>query len=336
MREALLYEKLEKDAVRCLACNHYCQISDGKLGFCGVRKNEKGMLFSLVWGRPVAMHIDPIEKKPFFHFLPGSKSFSIATIGCNFRCGFCQNWQISQVRFQEDTSLKDEGLVMPEQVVKEAVSQGCKSISYTYTEPTVFFEYALDIAREAKEVGLSNNFVTNGFMSKECLQLLAPYLDAANVDLKFFSDSSYRQVCAGSLNPVLSSIKLMKQMGIWVEVTTLVVPGENDSQQELAQIADFIASVDKDMPWHISRFHPDFQFGDKAPTPFSSLRLAESVGKKAGLNYIYLGNVLGEGAVTFCPNCHKPLIRREGFTVLEYHLKGNCCSYCQSIIPGVF
>lgn len=336
MKEALLYDKLENKKVRCRLCNHYCLISEDGFGICGVRKNIKGSLYSLVWGLPVALNIDPIEKKPLFHFLPGSKSFSIATIGCNLRCKFCQNWQLSQARFQEGAFLREEDLILPEKIVEEALRCGCKSISYTYTEPTVFFEYALDIAREAKKEGLFNNFVTNGYMSKECLSLIQPYLDAANVDLKFFRESSYQNICGAKLTPVLESIRLMKNMGIWIEITTLLIPGENDSDQELTDIAQFIADIDNNTPWHISRFHPDYEFGDCEPTPIQTLKRAEQIGKKAGLRFVYVGNVSQYQADTFCLKCNSLLIRREGFSVLEYRIRDSRCIFCGTRIPGIF
>lgn len=333
MKEAFLYEKLDKKTVHCCLCAHHCRIAEQKFGFCGARQNIAGALYTHAFGKVVAAHIDPIEKKPLYHFLPGSTSFSVATIGCNFRCGFCQNWQISQQSFGGGTPGEE---LAPQEIVKSALSSGCKSISYTYTEPTVFFEYAYETAKLAKEKGLYNNFVTNGYMTEDALRMIKPYLDAANVDLKFFKDDSYKKVCAGSLEPVLSSIRLMKELGIWVEVTTLVVPGENDSDEELTGIAGFIASVDKDIPWHISRFHPDYKFGGRPPTPEASLKRAQDIGKKSGLTYIYVGNVSGWSNDTFCPECKKVLIKREGFAILEYNIKKGRCVYCQAPIPGLF
>lgn len=336
MSEALLYEKLDKASVRCFLCAHHCRIAEGNYGICGVRQNRGGTLHALVWGKPIAMHVDPIEKKPLYHFLPGSTSFSVATIGCNFRCAFCQNWQISQARFRDGGSIEEGKVVAPEEIVQAALKQKCKSISYTYTEPTVFFEYALDIATLAKAKGLANVFVTNGYMTKECLDMIRPFLDAANVDLKFFKDASYKKICGGSLEPVLDSIRLMKKMGIWVEVTTLVVPGENDSEEELTGIAEFIAGVDKDMPWHVSRFHPDYEFGDHGVTPEATLRLAQSIGDTVGLTYIYVGNIQGWGNDTCCPRCKKLLIKREVFDVLEYNIRDGKCVFCKTSLFGVF
>ncbi|MFH1996934.1 MAG: AmmeMemoRadiSam system radical SAM enzyme, partial [Candidatus Omnitrophota bacterium] len=253
-REAMLYKRLENGSVACDLCAHRCVITDGKFGICGVRQNSRGVLYTLVYAEAIADHVDPIEKKPFYHFLPGSNSYSIATVGCNFRCGFCQNWRISQASKRD--GLGDGYELRPEKVVREAIRNRCASISYTYTEPTIFFEYAYDTARIAKEKGLYNTFVTNGFMTGEALRTIEPFLDACNVDLKFASDKQYRDICKGRLEPVLDSIRCMRQLGIWVEVTTLVVPGENDSHDDLTWFAGSIAGIDKMIPWHISRFHP--------------------------------------------------------------------------------
>lgn len=335
MKEALLYEKLENKLLHCFLCSHHCRIADQKFGICGVRQNINGILSTHVYGRPCALHVDPIEKKPLYHFFPGSFAFSIATIGCNFHCGFCQNWEISQNRVRDGLVLEDKE-ISPKEIVEATLNNNCKSISYTYTEPTIFFEYAYDTARLAKVKGLYNNFVTNGYMTGECLEMIKPYLDAANVDLKFFKDSSYKKICGASLKPVLDSIRTMHELGIWVEVTTLVVPGENDSEEELRGIAEFIASVDKNIPWHVSRFHPDYKFTDREATPESTLKRTQDIGRRTGLTYIYVGNVQGWGNDTFCPECKKLLIKREVFSVLEYNITQGKCVYCNAIIPGLF
>jgi pyruvate formate lyase activating enzyme len=335
MKEAVLYEKLDNKSVHCYLCNHHCRIAEQKFGFCGVRQNMDGILYTHVYGKVIAAHIDPIEKKPLYHFLPGSTSFSIATIGCNFRCGFCQNWEISQAKLK-DIEAKEEKLFLPEDIVKSALKNDCKSISYTYTEPTIFFEYAYDTAKLAKENNVYNVFVTNGYMTEEAIRMIKPYLDSANVDLKFFRDDSYRKICSASLKPVLESIELMHKLGIWVEVTTLVIPGQNDSEEELKTIAEFIAKIDKHMPWHISRFFPQYKFTEDKPTSEGILRKAQDLGAKAGLKYIYVGNVYGWGNDTYCYNCRKLLIKREGFFVEENKVKDGKCSYCQEPIAGVF
>lgn len=333
-KEAMLYDRLEDKSVQCRLCAHNCRIPDYKYGFCGVRKNEHGVLYTLVYGEVIASHVDPIEKKPLYHFFPGSLAYSIATIGCNFRCSFCQNWEISQLSKRE--SLFSEGYELkPEEVVREAKRNGCRGISYTYTEPTIFFEYAYDTAKIAKENGLYNNFVTNGYMSKDAIDKISPYLDACNIDLKSFRDDTYRNICHGRLEPVLDSIKYMKRLGIWVEITTLVVPGMNDSKTELRDIAEFITSVDCEIPWHISAFHPDYKWTDSASTPISTLHQAAFIGKKAGLSYIYLGNVAVAGN-TYCPKCSTLLIRRMGYTIVNYNVdKGKCIS-CGRPIKGVW
>jgi len=335
MKEALLYEKLENQVVHCYLCSHHCRIKEGGFGLCGLRQNKAGVFYTHSFANPVAVAVDPIEKKPLYHFLPSSSSFSLACAGCNFRCGFCQNWQISQLKAKDIAQMpqKDVG---PLEIVRSAIKSSSRSISYTYTEPTIFFEYAYEIAQIAKEKGLFNVFVTNGYMSQECLQMVKPYLDAANVDLKFFSDDSYRKICGARLKPVLDSIRLMHELGIWVEVTTLVVPGENDSEKELYGIANFLASIDKNMPWHVSGFHPDYNFVDHNPTPENTLKNAHRIGRECGLNYVYAGNVWGWGNDTYCHNCGKMIIKRQVFDVLEYNIKESKCAFCQNIVPGLF
>lgn len=289
MQEAMFYNKAKGKEAQCYLCAHNCKIALGQFGFCGVRQNIQGVLNTLVYAEVIAANVDPIEKKPLYHFLPGSMSFSIATVGCNFRCGFCQNWQISQVSGQDNA--REVYKLMPERIVEEAKKNHCQSISYTYTEPTIFFEYAYDIAKVAKQAGLKNIFVTNGYMSREALETISPYLDAANIDLKSFREKFYVENCKGHLQPVLDSIKLAKKLGVWIEITTLIIPGYNDSVSELSDIAGFIASVGKDIPWHISRFHPDYHFLNQKLTPIETLKKAEDLGKKAGLDHVYLGNV---------------------------------------------
>jgi len=293
IKEAMLYEKLDNNIVHCYLCAHHCKKPDNKFGICGVRQNHHGKLNTLVWGEAIASNVDPIEKKPLYHFLPGSFSYSIATIGCNFKCGFCQNWQISQVSKKSAPDTSELCLLKPEDIVREAKKNKCLSISYTYTEPTIFFEYAYDTAKQAHSCGLKNVFVTNGFMTVQAIETISPYLDAVNIDLKFFKDSSYIDICKARLAPVLDSIKFMKKLGIWVEITTLVIPGINDSDEELSGIAEFIASVDKGMPWHISAFHPDYKFMDYPPTPVKTLLCAEKIAKSVGLKFVHLGNVSG-------------------------------------------
>lgn len=336
MHQALLYTK-DKDArVHCRLCRHMCKIADGKTGVCNVRENRGGTLYSIFYGKPIAMAVDPIEKKPLFHFRPGSRAFSIATPGCNFQCDFCQNWDISQYgRGASDRIPAKE--VSPETVVREAIAGSCASISYTYTEPTIFFEYALDIAKIAKSKGLENNFVTNGYMTREALDMIAPYLAAANVDLKAFRKETYRRVMKAELDGVLDSIRYMKKLGIWVEVTTLIVPGMNDDEKELSGIANFLVETSREIPWHISRFVPHFKREETAPTPLKTLNAAYEIGRKAGLRYVYLGNVPGDKTeTTFCYSCGEKLITRDGYFIRENKItpKGECPA-CKSRIDGI-
>jgi len=331
----MLWSSIEDNKVLCSLCAHRCKIAPGKFGVCGVRENRGGKLVTHVYGEVIAAHVDPIEKKPFYHFLPGSTSLSIATVGCNFRCSFCQNWQISQASKGPGRDAGGEKF-SPEDIVKTAQKNGCRSISYTYTEPTIFFEYALDTAKLAKAAGLYNNFVTNGYMTAEALETFHPNLDAANVDLKAFKDETYKKVCGARLEPVLDSIKLMRKHEIWVEVTTLVVPGLNDGEDELRDIARFLAGVDPDIPWHLSRFHPDFKYTEARPTPVETLRKAAGIGKKEGLRFVYIGNVSGEGEDTVCPDCGRILIRRHGFWTGENALMDSQCPSCRKVIPGMF
>jgi pyruvate formate lyase activating enzyme len=335
IREAMLWAPQAGGKVACALCSHRCVIAPSKSGICAVRRNTGGKLETLVYGEVIAAHVDPIEKKPLYHFYPGSKALSIAAAGCNFRCSFCQNWEISQAPRRSGGALRGTAL-LPRDIVAEAQAQGCRSISYTYTEPTIFFEYAYDAARLASEAGLANNFVTNGYMTAEALTTIRPYLDAANVDLKAFKDETYKKICGARLDPVLDTIRLMRKLGVWVEVTTLVVPGLNDGDAELAGIARFIAGVDPDIPWHISRFHPDFEYTDAPPTPAKTLRKAYEIGKREGLRYLYIGNMLGEGEDTHCPQCGTLLIRRRGFFVAQNRLAGAACPSCGQPVAGIF
>jgi pyruvate formate lyase activating enzyme len=335
IREAILWQVEGEGRVECFLCAHRCRIAPSKFGVCSVRQNREGKLVTHVYGEVIAAHIDPIEKKPLYHFLPGTTSFSIATVGCNFRCPFCQNWQISQAG-KKGKALGSGEALSPSEIVRSAKGRGCRSISYTYTEPTIFFEFAYDTAKLAQAAGLANVFVTNGYMTAEALRVIQPVLDAANVDLKAFRDETYKKVCGARLNPVLDSIRLMHELRIWVEVTTLVVPGMNDGDEELSAIARFIASVSPDIPWHISRFHPDYQYTQTPATPVETLRKAATLAKEAGLKFIYVGNVWGEAEETCCPRCGKVLIRRSGFSVEENKVKAGKCYSCGSPIAGVF
>jgi len=332
-KEALFYGKNSNGDLVCGLCAHGCTIKDNSYGICGVRKNENGVLYTLVYGDVIASHVDPIEKKPLYHFLPGTRSYSIATVGCNFKCGFCQNWRISQV--PKSGASGDGYELMPAEVVRQAKAHGCKSISYTYTEPTIYFEYALDTAKIAKKNGIYNVFVTNGYMTAQALDTVTPYLDAANVDLKAFTEGFYRDKCKAGLEPVKNTIMRMKEKGIWVEVTTLLIPGENDSDEEISQLAGFIAGIDKGMPWHISRFHPDYQFTDHAYTPVTRLKSAKEIGHQKGLHHVYLGNIM-EGNDTLCDKCHELLIRRDYMSSKVMGMDNGKCGSCKNKINGIW
>ncbi len=334
MKEAQLCSRLENHEVACRLCAHACRIKPDNFGFCGVRQNIAGVLYTHNYGKLVAANLDPVEKKPLYHFLPGSSTFSIACAGCNFRCGFCQNWEISQFDPGQQ-ELKGQDF-SAEQVVKMARQSACGSIAYTYTEPTVYFEFAFATAQRAKAAGLRNIFVTNGYLSRQAMDLISPWLDAANIDLKFFNENSYQKVCSAKLGPVLDAIQYLKAAGVWVELTTLIIPGRNDTPQELTALAKFIASVSRDIPWHLSRFHADYKFNDYPSTPERTLKMAYDIGLAQGLRYLYVGNFTALGQDTVCAKCGKLLIKREGFDLLESHLEQGRCVFCQSVLPGVF
>lgn len=335
MREAMLWEPFGDRRVRCNLCGHRCVIAEGKRGVCMVRENRDGTLYSLVYGRVVSVALDPIEKKPLFHFLPGADALSLATVGCNFKCDFCQNYHISQYPRDHGGRIFGER-VEPEEVVRQAQNSGARVIAYTYTEPTVFFEFAYDTAKLANSVGIKNVFVTNGYMTREALDEITPYLDGANVDLKSFREETYRRHMGATLQPVLDTIEGMSQRGIWVEVTTLIIPGLNDSDEELRWIAEFIRGVSLDIPWHISRFFPAYKMHSHPPTPISLLVRAWEIGKEAGLNYVYLGNAPGQGEDTLCPSCGRVLIRRYGFLVEREELSDGRCPQCGAEIAGIW
>ena len=335
MKQAILWQSVEGRKVQCRLCSHRCLIADGKLGRCCVRKNIGGVLYSLNYDKVISANPDPIEKKPLFHFQPGSRSFSIATMGCNFRCEFCQNWQISQAAVE--TGRIDGEAISPEQIVAAAVRSRCKSIAYTYTEPTVFMELCADCGRLAKDEGLKNVFVSNGYMTREAIDFTADWLDGINVDLKAFTDNYYSRLCKASLQPVLETIEyIAKHTDIWMEVTTLLVPDENDSQDELKQLADFIVQkAGPDVPWHISRYHPMYKHQSSEPTPASSLKKAYDIGKSAGLHYIYIGNVSGGGyESTNCPGCQRVVIERVGYSIGRNDVSDGRCPDCGAVIAG--
>ncbi|MBL7140292.1 MAG: AmmeMemoRadiSam system radical SAM enzyme [Planctomycetes bacterium] len=331
--KADFWKPADGQAVDCFLCAHRCRIQPDGRGVCRVRENRGGTLVTLVYGRVIARHVDPIEKKPLFHFLPGSTAYSIATVGCNFQCGFCQNWQISQWPRSGAGEMPGETLD-PADIVADARRHGCASISYTYTEPTIFFEYARDVAVLARDAGLKNTFVTNGYMTAEALEEAAGWLDAANVDLKAWRDEFYRKVCKARLEPVKETIRRMHERGIAVEVTTLLVPGRNTGADDLKGIADFLASVSPDLPWHVTRFHPDYQDHETPPTPADVIEQAIAIGRGAGLRYVYAGNIAGSQD-TVCPSCGAAVIERRGMGVSRTRLRAGACGACEAQLPIV-
>ncbi len=347
--EAMLWEPLAADdkharthgSVRCNLCSHRCVIPPGKLGACCVRENVDGHLYTLVYDRTISQNVDPIEKKPFFHFLPGTKAFSIATPGCNFRCAFCQNWEISQMPREGADAIA--GVPMkPAEIAKAAQRHGCASVAYTYTEPTIFAEYALDCAKAAQALGLKNVFVSNGYMTPELIERMAgdgssPLIDGINVDLKAGRGEFYRRISGAALKPVLANLKLLKQHGIWLEVTTLVIPGLNDTDEELRWVAQYLRDeVGADTPWHISRFFPQYDMADTPPTPASVLQRAYEIGREVGLQYVYVGNLpAGKMESTYCPGCGKMVIERQGYWLGKRNLVDGACALCGTTIAGV-
>lgn len=336
MHEALFYQQAGEGKVVCSLCHHRCRIAAGKRGICGVRENIGGRLFSLVYGKLVSENIDPIEKKPLFHFLPGSRSLSIATVGCNFQCQHCQNYQISQYPHLHGGEIGGVDRT-PDSVVDEAIRSGCASISYTYVEPTIFYEFAYDCARLARAKGIRNVFVSNGYMTPEVIRHLAPVLDAINIDLKAFTGGFYQKVCKARLEPVLDSIRLFHELGVLVEVTTLVIPGLNDSEEELRAIARFLRGVSALIPWHVSGFHPTYKMLDRPATPLATLKKAREIGLSEGLRFVYEGNVAGSGGEnTMCPGCGTLLIRRFGFNSELVAMRDGHCEKCGVSIAGVY
>ncbi len=325
------FYQVQKDKIVCQLCRHYCKLKEEQVGICGVNKNEDEKLVNLVYGKVSAINIDPIEKKPLYHFLPGTTSLSIGTVGCNFKCPFCQNWQISQSK-----DIDSSYLITPKELIDIALERGCKSVSYTYNEPTIFYPFAKDVALLAKQHGLKNIFVSNGFESPEIIDDMVGVIDAFNIDIKGFNSSYYKKYLKGNLDGVLDTLKRLKERGFWIECTTLIVPGDNDSTEELSNIANFIAKeLDVNTPWHISAFHPDYKVQDKSATPLNTLLKAYKIGKDAGLNFIYMGNV-PTANTTYCPNCKEAIIERFGFSVEKNILNGCKCPKCGTAITGVW
>jgi pyruvate formate lyase activating enzyme len=328
MKESYSYKKLEDKKVQCLTCSQKCLLSPEKFGLCGVRKNIDGVLYALNYGRVFSYGVDPIEKKPLFHFLPGTTSFSFATVGCNLRCGNCQNWQLSQGVKSDTRMLEDGEEVSPEGIVEYAIKNKCKSISYTYSEPTIFLEYALDTMKLAREKGLKNVWVSNGFMTSETLDLIIPYLDAVNIDIKSFDDEFYKKYCGARLSPILENTERLKKSGVWVEVTTLVIPSLSDNEDSLKKTAEFVfEKLGSETPWHLSAFSGEisWKMQDIPDTSVEAIHKAHDIGLSAGLKYVYAGNLIGDPEEnTYCPKCRTLCVRRVGYLVDRFDQDGKC------------
>jgi pyruvate formate lyase activating enzyme len=325
------YFKEEENHIVCQLCRHYCKLKDGQVGICGVNKNINNQLVNLVYAHPIAINVDPIEKKPLYHFLPGSTALSFGTIGCNFKCPFCQNWDISQ-----EKNVNEDITVTPEQMVELAIKNNAKSIAYTYSEPTIFYPYAKDVGLIAKEHGIKNIFVSNGFESPAIIEDMKSWVDAANIDLKSWDKDYYKKVLKGGLDEVKDTLRLMVRVGIWIEVTTLLIEGKNDSDIDLNEMAEFIANdLGFDVPWHLSAFHPDYKMLDTKRTSIDTLNRAKEIGKKHGLKYVYLGNVASDGN-TYCPKCEERLIDRSGYSASENKIIDSKCPKCGEVIKGVW
>lgn len=345
MKKAVLYKKMGHATVRCLACAWYCRIAPNHTGVCGTRYNDAGSLYSLVYGKAIGLHMDPVEKKPLYHFLPGKNLLSFGTAGCNFGCLFCQNWEMSQATKSKTIQNIQRAIdrlsipSTPHEIVDLALQQGASGIAYTYNEPAIFIEYACDTARLAKKKNLKNVYVSNGFESQESFDYIGKYLDAINIDLKSFQPQFYQNICKASIEPVKENIKNFFRSGIETEITTLLIPGYNDSDTELKELAEFLSRVSCDIPWHVSAFYPNYRMCDIPPTPYHDLLRAYHIGKKAGLHYIYLGNVSQtEYSDTRCPRCHEILVQREGYTtrVRRLDMQKGVCGKCKEHIYGIW
>lgn len=332
--EARHYKRLEGGGIECGICPRHCRVTDLERGYCGVRENHADTYVTLVYGLPCALNIDPIEKKPLFHFYPGSKALSLATAGCNVNCKFCQNWDISQSRPEQTPNMD----LPPAQVVQLAVERGTPILAYTYSEPTVFFEYMYDCARAGQDRALKSVMISGGYIEKDTLADLLPHLDAIKIDLKSIREDYYKNIVGGELKPVLDRLVQIKSAGKWLEIVNLVVPTLNDSEADFHQMASWImTNLGPDVPIHFSQFYPKYLLKNLPPTPQGTLELAHDIAKSEGLHYVYLGNLPGHPAEsTYCPGCEATVIGRRGFLVYENNLVGNKCAKCQYVIPGVF
>jgi len=340
-KETYLVRPLSEGVVQCQVCEHFCAVHPGASGRCGVRRNFDGTLYLVVYGEAIAVHVDPIEKKPLFHFMPRHEILSIGTYGCNFRCSFCQNWQMSQARDFDDQHDYLGQSATPEALVNTCLRENIPMIAYTYNEPTVFFEYTYDTARLAHERGIKNVYVSNGYMSRAALDMIEPYLDGINVDLKAFGETGeafYREQCQARLEPVKRNIAyIARETDIWIEITTLLIPGLNDSEDELRAMAEWLSEVDPEMVWHVTAFHPDYEMLDRPQTSQHALARAYEIGKQAGLHYIYVGNVMdADRESTYCPQCGQKLIQRRWYSVTELWRERGLCPQCGHAIAGVW
>ena len=328
------YEKLPDRKVKCTLCPKECQVDDMERGYCGVRENRGGDYFTLVYGRPCTMHVDPVEKKPLFHFLPGSEIFSIATVGCNVNCTFCQNWQISQIRPEQERSYD----APPKTIVELAKSYNTPAIAHTYTEPVIFYEYVKAVGAEAHEKGTKNVIISNGYINEKPIKELLPYLDAVKIDLKAFTEKFYRDLVAGELKPVLETLVHLTKAGMWTEIVYLVIPTHNDDENEIRDMCRWIGrELGLDVPLHFTRFHPQYMLKTLPPTPIRTLERAREIALAEGLQYVYIGNVPGNPAEhTYCPSCGKVLIRRTGYRIQIENFDRGSCTNCGAVIPGVW
>lgn len=334
VREARHYVKLEGNVVKCGLCWQGCTVPDGRRGRCGVRENREGTYYTLVYSRACTRHIDPIEKKPLFHFLPGSRAYSIATAGCNFTCKFCQNWNISQVKPRDITSIH----LSPDEIARDCQKNEATCLAFTYNEPTVFFEYMHDAARQAKQVGIHPVMISNGFIRPEPMEQLLDHLSAVKIDLKSFTDKFYRETCGGRLEPVKKTLCLLKEKGAWFEIVNLIVPTLNDSEDEIKEMCEWVGeTLRDDVPIHFTRFHPTYKIQNLPPTPVKTLERAHEIARETGLKHPYLGNVPGHPAEnTYCPGCGKPVIERFGFHIIANRIEQGRCRECSTPIAGVW
>ena len=334
LKEVSYYKKLPESKIQCQICPKECEIADLERGYCGNKENRKGTYYSLVYGQSCAAHIDPIEKKPLFHYLPSTTAFSVAAAGCNFECKFCQNWRIAQYRPEQVDSFS----LIPRELVSIAKRKGCPTIAFTYTEPVVYYEYMDDTAEHARNMGIGSVMISNGYIKEEPLMQLCKQLNGVKIDLKSFSEKFYKEYCSGELKPVLETLKLLQKIGIWYELVVLIIPTLNDSDLEIRSMCEWIKSeLGMDVPIHFSRFHPMYKIKNLPSTPVKTLETADSIARDVGLNYVYLGNIPGHKAEsTYCPGCGKVLIERAGYHIVRNDLSGGACVYCKKVIPGVW